>query len=99
MSPARRARLLAWLPWLFVAALVEIGLPLPAWASALGITVAVGTGLGAAAAGWQPRAERLAASRERLAASRERHPSVRSQADTGNSGVYVPAEWTQERAR
>ena len=92
MSPARRSRLLAWLPWLFVAALVEIGLPLPAWASALGITVAVGTGLGAAAAGWQPRAERLAA-------SRERHPSVRSQADTGNSGVYVPAEWTQERER
>ena len=42
MTPARRTRLLAWLPWLFVAALVEIGLPLPAWASALGITVAVG---------------------------------------------------------
>ena len=92
MSPARRARLLAWLPWLFVAALVEIGLPLPAWASALGITVAVGTGLGAVAAGWQPRAERLAA-------SRERHPSVRHAMDASSSGVYVPAEWTQERER
>ncbi len=92
MSPARRARLLAWLPWLFAAALAEIGLPLPAWASALGITVAAGTGLGAAAAGWQPRAERLAA-------SRERHPSVRHAMDASSSGVYVPAEWTQERER
>jgi hypothetical protein len=94
VTPARRARLLSWLPWLFVAALAEIGLPLPAWASALGITVAVGTGLGAAAAGWQPRAERLAA-------SRERHPSVRSRSrmDASGTELYVPVEWLKERER
>ena len=93
MSPARRGRLLAWLPWVLVAAYLTLAVThLPAWATALLIAVAVAAGLGVLAAGRQPRAEVLAA-------SRERHPSVRSRMDASGTELYVPAEWTQERER
>ena len=93
MTPARRARLLAWLPWVLAAAYVTLAVThLPPWALAAVVAIAAASGLGAIAAGWQPRAERLAA-------SRERHPSVRHAMDASSSGVYVPAEWTQERER
>ena len=93
MSPARRARLLAWLPWVLAAAYVTLAVThLPPWALAAVVAIAAASGLGAIAAGWQPRAERLAA-------SRERHPSVRSRMDASGTELYVPVEWLKERER
>ena len=93
MTPARRARLLAWLPWVLAAAYVTLAVThLPPWALAAVVAIAAASGLGAIAAGWQPRAERLAA-------SRERHPSVRSRMDASGTELYVPVEWLKERER